>query len=311
MKKSFLVSFIIVTLFGITHAADKNSYSLNPMLTKVMPAVVNIRAQHEKTFSEDDSPDGNKNKKKGPFVEIGSGVILSAKNGIIVTNSHVIHDASTVLVTLSDNRKYLANVVGEDPVSDIAVLHIEAKDLTEMGLGPTKDVKVGDFVTAIGNPFGLHQTATSGIVSGLHRRSLGGLNNFIQTDAPINPGNSGGALINLQGKLIGINTAILSTGNSGNIGIGFAIPSDLMIKIVKQLLQYKNVKRGFLGVTLQELTPQLGKALKTKTEHGVIVNSITPGSAAEKAGINKGDIITNIDEYAVYTADEAKSFIGE
>lgn len=300
---------LLLIVISLSKAVASSSYSLNPMLNKVMPTVVNIRAQHDPSEQDTDEGSAQANK-KGSYVELGSGVILSAKNGVIVTNSHVIHDASTILVTLNDNRKYLANLIGEDTVSDLAVLHIDAKNLSEIDIGATKDVKVGDFVTAIGNPFGLHQTATSGIISGLHRRSLGGLNNFIQTDAPINPGNSGGALINLKGQLIGINTAILSTGNSGNIGIGFAIPSDLMIRIVKQLLQYGNVKRGMLGVTLQELTPQLSKALKTVTDHGVIVNSVTTGSAADKAGIMKNDIITNIDEYGVFTADEAKSYIG-
>lgn len=308
MRTSAL-KILLLLIISLSKATASDNYSLNPMLNKVMPTVVNIRAQHD--INDQNPGEGaTQANKKGPYVELGSGVILSAKNGVIVTNSHVIHDASTILVTLNDNRKYLANLIGEDTVSDLAVLHIDAKNLSEIDIGATKDVKVGDFVTAIGNPFGLHQTATSGIISGLHRRSLGGLNNFIQTDAPINPGNSGGALINLKGQLIGINTAILSTGNSGNIGIGFAIPSDLMTKIVKQLLQHGNVKRGMLGVTLQELTPQLSKALKTKTDHGVIVNSVTLGSSADKAGIKKNDIITNIDEYSVFTADEAKSYIG-
>ncbi len=308
MRTSAL-KILLLLIISLSKATASDNYSLNPMLNKVMPTVVNIRSQHD--VNDQDLGEGaTQANKKGPYVELGSGVILSAKNGVIVTNSHVIHDASTILVTLNDNRKYLANLIGEDTVSDLAVLHIDAKNLSEINIGATKDVKVGDFVTAIGNPFGLHQTATSGIISGLHRRSLGGLNNFIQTDAPINPGNSGGALINLKGQLIGINTAILSTGNSGNIGIGFAIPSDLMTKIVKQLLQHGNVKRGMLGVTLQELTPQLSKALKTNTNHGVIVNSVTSGSSADKAGIKKNDIITNIDEYSVFTADEAKSYIG-
>jgi Do/DeqQ family serine protease len=308
MRTSAL-KILLLLIISLSKATASDNYSLNPMLNKVMPTVVNIRSQHD--VNDQDLGEGaTQANKKGPYVELGSGVILSAKNGVIVTNSHVIHDASTILVTLNDNRKYLANLIGEDTVSDLAVLHIDAKNLSEINIGATKDVKVGDFVTAIGNPFGLHQTATSGIISGLHRRSLGGLNNFIQTDAPINPGNSGGALINLKGQLIGINTAILSTGNSGNIGIGFAIPSDLMTKIVKQLLQHGNVKRGMLGVTLQELTPQLSNALKTNTNHGVIVNSVTSGSSADKAGIKKNDIITNIDEYSVFTADEAKSYIG-
>jgi Do/DeqQ family serine protease len=308
MKKVFIGLAVIIA--SIANAADRAEFSLNPMLNKVMPAVVNIRAQHENNFSQQENPSDQNEKKQGGYIELGSGVILGAKNGLIVTNAHVIHDASTILVTLSDNRKYIANLIGEDMSSDIAILHIDAKNLTQIEIGATKDIKVGDFVTAIGNPFGLHQTATSGIVSGLHRRSLGGLNNFIQTDAPINPGNSGGALINMKGELIGINTSILSTGNSGNIGIGFAIPSDLMSGIVYQLLKYNNVKTGLLGVTLQELTPQLGKALKTKTQHGVIINSVTPESAAEKAGLQKNDIITSINDHDVYTSDEAKSYIG-
>ncbi|MEE3003725.1 MAG: trypsin-like peptidase domain-containing protein [Pseudomonadota bacterium] len=315
MKKISYIFLVIFTLnTTVCGALEKNPMSLNPMLNKVMPTVVNIRAQHDIPFAQHPYSEiqaGEDNvANKGSYVELGSGVILNAKSGIIVTNAHVVHDASTILITLNDNRKYLANLVGEDTVSDLAVLHIDAKNLTDINIGKSSNVKVGDFVTAIGNPFGLHQTATSGIVSGLHRRSLNGLNNFIQTDAPINPGNSGGALINLAGDLVGINTAILSTGNSGNIGIGFAIPSDLMVNIVKQLVKYSNVKRGLLGVTLQELTPQLGNALKVHTKNGVIVNSVSPESAAEKTGLKKNDVILAIDEQDVFTADEAKSYIG-
>ncbi|MBT4803642.1 MAG: PDZ domain-containing protein [Legionellales bacterium] len=313
MKKYKIILSAAVILFSsITQAGEKAPVnSLNPMLTKVMPTVVNIRSQHDPKFGQDPySNDDKEQNKKGSLVELGSGVIIDAKHGLIVTNAHVVHDASTILITLNDSRKYLANTVGEDAISDIAILHISAKNLSEIEIGRSKDLKVGDYVTAIGNPFGLHQTVTSGIVSGLHRNANNSLNNFIQTDAPINPGNSGGALINLSGELVGINTAILSTGNAGNIGIGFAIPSDMMTNIIKQIIQYKDVKRGMLGVTMQELTPQLAKALKVHTKHGAIINSVTPGSAAEKAELKPKDIIVSIDDQDIYTADEAKSYIG-
>jgi Do/DeqQ family serine protease len=314
MKCIRLVSFTTLLFLTTFLQAKSDENSLSPMLTKVMPSVVNIRSQHQNTFGidpyEKSAPKDAETARKGPVVELGSGVIIDAKHGIIVTNAHVVHDASTILVTLNDNRKYLARLIGEDIISDLAILHIEAKNLQAIDIGRSKHLQVGDTVTAIGNPFGLHQTVTSGIVSGLHRNANNSLNNFIQTDAPINPGNSGGALIDLQGELVGINTAILSTGNSGNIGIGFAIPSDMMVHIVEQLIEYKNVKRGMLGVTLQELTPQLATALHTHTTHGAIINTITPHSAAEAAGMKEKDIIVNIDDQDIYTADEAKSYIG-
>lgn len=307
----YVIALLILTPFL---QAKSHENSLSPMLTKVMPTVVNIRSQHQNTFGVDpyekSTPKDAETVRKGPLVELGSGVIIDAKHGVIVTNAHVVHDASTILVTLNDNRKYLARLIGEDMISDIAILHIDAKNLQAIEIGRSKHLKVGDTVTAIGNPFGLHQTVTSGIVSGLHRNANNSLNNFIQTDAPINPGNSGGALIDLNGELVGINTAILSTGNAGNIGIGFAIPSDMMVHIVEQLVEHKNVKRGMLGVTLQELTPQLAAALHTHTKHGAIINTVTPHSAAEEAGMQEKDIITNIDDQDIYTADEAKSYIG-
>ena len=306
-----IATWLLLTPFLQAQIHDN---SLSPMLEKVMPTVVNIRSQHQKTFGEDpyEKHPGNDNEPshKGPLIELGSGVIIDAKHGVIVTNAHVVHDASTILVTLNDNRKYLARLIGEDIISDIAILHIEAKNLQAIEIGRSKQLKVGDSVTTIGNPFGLHQTVTSGIVSGLHRNANNSLNNFIQTDAPINPGNSGGALINLHGELVGINTAILSTGNAGNIGIGFAIPSDMVVHIVQQLIEYKDVKRGMLGVTLQELTPQLASALHAHTSHGAIINTITPHSAAEEAGMKEKDIIVSIDDQDIYTADEAKSYIG-
>lgn len=295
-------SFILASIPSQPH-------SLNPMLSKIMPAIVNIKVQNEITWQQEQQHHSTEQAKSA--VKFGSGVILNAKFGYIVTNSHVVHGAKNILITLSDGREYIAHIVGEDETSDLAVLKTNGKNLTEIKIGRSNSLNVGDYVTAIGNPFGLHQTVTSGIISGLHRRINSSLNNFIQTDAPINPGNSGGALTNLDGELIGINTSIISSGNgAGNIGIGFAIPSDMMINIVEQLVKYNNVKRGLLGVTLQELTPQLAAVLATTTNHGAIINSISDNSAATAAGLKITDIITNIDDLSIYTPDEAKSYIG-
>lgn len=307
MYRTVYLAIILIFTSPIFASNSVAHTSLNPMLKKAMPAIVNIRSQHD---SKPNTNAQTPNEHKGMMVELGSGVIIDSEHGLIVTNAHVIHGASAILITLNNDRKYVANVIGEDIDSDLAVLHISAKNLTEIAIGKSHTLEVGDFVTAIGNPFGLHQTVTSGIVSGLHRNTNSSLNNFIQTDAPINPGNSGGALINMNAELVGINTSILSTGNAGNIGIGFAIPSDMVMHIANQLITHHNVKRGLLGVTLQELTPQLASAMHTFSEHGAIVNSVSPDSAAAKAGIQEKDVIISVDDQDIYTADEARSYIG-
>ena len=314
MKKNSFTSFSIISLFFLTFSSFiyANEQDRSEMLKNIMPTVVNIKSQKYEAPSLQQEIYGkaekNSSQRYSP-VEIGSGVILDAKNGFIITNSHVIHGANNILVTSSTGQSYIATVQGEDSLSDLAVLKIEAKNLQAIKIGRSSLLKVGDSVTAIGNPFGLSQSVTAGIISGLHRQTSSSISNFIQTDAPINPGNSGGALIDKSGELIGINTAILSQG-MGNIGIGFAVPSDMMTHIVQQLIKFGNVKRGLLGVTMQELTPQLSRALNTNTDHGAIINSITPQSAAAKAGLIEKDIIVSIDQQDIYTSDEAKSYIG-
>jgi len=283
-------------------SSDNPVPTLAPMLKKVLPSVVNISTQG--TVSAQQHPLMN-----DPFFRrfppqvpterqtqgIGSGVIVNAQKGYIMTNHHVISNADTIFVTLTNKQKLKAKLVGTDPETDIAVLQVESKNLTEMALGNSDNLQVGDFVVAIGNPFGLSQTVTSGMVSAMGRTNLGieGYENFIQTDASINPGNSGGALIDLRGHLIGINSAILAT-SGGNVGIGFAIPINMAKKIMDQLLDHGEIKRGLLGVQIQDLTSDLAEAMGLSGTHGALVSKVTPDSAADKAGIKAGDVITAI-----------------
>jgi serine protease Do len=224
---------------------------------------------------------------------LGSGVIVSS-DGYILTNNHVVHDADTIKVTLADARELNAKVVGTDPLSDLAVIKVDAKDLPAITFADSTKLEVGDHVLAIGNPFGIGQTVTGGMVSGLGRRSPETgveYEDFIQTDAAINPGNSGGALIDVRGRLVGINTAIY-TRSGGFQGIGFAIPSSLAQNVMQQLVETGKVVRGFLGVSIQNLTTDLSDAFKLKDHHGALVGDVTPNSPAAKAGVKTGDIIT-------------------
>ena len=217
------------------------------------------------------------------------------KNGYILTNAHVIADAQTIVVTLGDGRHYTAKTIGADKPSDVALIQITAKNLTAVPVGDSNKVKAGDFVAAIGNPFGLNQTVTSGIVSALGRTTLGieSYENFIQTDAPINPGNSGGALIDMQGELIGLNTAILAP-NQGSIGIGFAIPANMAKSVMNQLIQYGDVKRGILGIGAQDITPELASAFNLNVTKGAAVTLVLSDSPAQQAGVQVGDIVTAV-----------------
>jgi len=306
--------------------------SLAPMLEKVMPSVVSINVEGSTTVNTprmprnfqqffgdnspfcqdgspfqsspfcqgggagDDSPGGNGGGQQQKFMALGSGVIIDAAKGYVVTNNHVVDNASTIKVQLSDGRKFDAKVVGKDPRSDIALIQIQdPKNLTAIKLADSDALRVGDYTVAIGNPFGLGETVTSGIVSALGRSGLNAENyeNFIQTDAAINRGNSGGALVNLNGELIGINTAILAP-DGGNIGIGFAIPSNMVKNLTGQMVEFGQVKRGELGILGTELNSELAKAMKVDAQRGAFVSQVMPNSSAAKAGIKAGDVITTL-----------------
>jgi len=298
--------------------------SLSPMIKKVSPAVVNIATRgtiHEKGPQNpllddpffrrffDVPPDSGPRDR--PFQSAGSGVIFDAKAGLIVTNAHVVENSSEITVTLQDGRDLKAEIVGSDEPSDVAVLRVKSDNMIQIALGDSSKVEVGDFAVAIGNPFGLAHTVTSGIISGLSRSGINpdGYEDFIQTDASINPGNSGGALVNLRGELIGINTAILSR-SGGNIGIGFAIPVNMAHSVMDQLIKYGSVKRGLLGVSMYTVTPDIAKSLGLKNSEGALVSQVVDGSPAEKAGIRTGDVITSVNGQPVKSNGELRNAIG-
>ena len=296
--------------------------SLAPMLQRATPGVVNISTSG--TVQVQQNPMLNDpffrrffNMPEQPtereFQSLGSGVIVDADNGYVLTNNHVVANATEISITLQDGRELSAEVVGTDEPTDLALLRVEADNLTALPLADSEQLQVGDFVVAIGNPFGLGQTVTSGIVSGLGR-ALGlrqeSYENFIQTDAAINRGNSGGALVNLRGELVGINTAILS-GSGGNIGIGFAIPTSRVKYVMGQLIEHGEVSRGVLGVTIQNLSQELATAMELDDEtQGVVVSSVAPDSAAEKAGIQVGDVIVGLNGRAVSNLNELRNRLG-
>ena len=244
-------------------------------------------------FGEGNGRPGPKRKHKSSA--LGSGVIVS-ENGYILTNNHVVQDADEIKIVLSDKREFKGKIVGSDPKTDLAVVKIDAKDLPTIQIGSSGKLKTGDVVLAIGNPFGLNQTITMGIVSAVGRSNVGiaDYEDFIQTDAAINPGNSGGALVNTSGQLVGINTAIFST-SGGYMGIGFAIPLDMAKTVMDSIIKTGKVTRGWLGVSIQNITPDLAKSLGIKDTSGALVSGVMKNSPAEKAGIKRGDIITELD----------------
>lgn len=291
--------------------------SLAPMLEKVTPAVVNINVAGNRQVRQR-IPDAFQQffgqgelRQQQPFRGLGSGVIIDAKKGYVVTNSHVINQADEIQVTLKDGRTYEAKKIGEDPESDIALLQIKADNLTELSIADSDALRVGDFTIAIGNPFGLGQTVTSGIVSALGRSGLNieKYEDFIQTDAAINSGNSGGALVNVKGELIGINTAILGP-NGGNIGIGFAIPSNMMKNLVNQIIEHGEVRRGALGIEGNNLNAELAKSMNVKANTGVFVGRVTPDSGAAKAGVKAGDVITSVNGRNITSIEELRAKVG-
>lgn len=289
--------------------------SLAPMLERVTPAVVNINTKtrvrvrrdpfFEHFFGLPDMP------RERVQQSLGSGVIVDAAKGYVLTNNHVVEGADDVSVTLADGRTLTGTLIGTDPDTDLAVLKIPAERLSALPLANSSQLRVGDFVVAVGNPFGLGQTVTSGIVSALGRTGLGGrgYQNFIQTDASINPGNSGGPLVDLRGNLVGINSMIFSP-SGGNVGIGFAIPSDLVAQVMRQLVEFGTVKRGALGVEVQDITPDLARLLNLGDARGAVVARVRSGSPASRAGLVAGDTILSLDGKPVRGAQELHNLEG-
>ncbi|MDX1431536.1 MAG: DegQ family serine endoprotease [Gammaproteobacteria bacterium] len=295
--------------------------SLAPLLRGVTPAVVNISVLSSPAAPENPL-------RRDPFFRrffdeflervpsrpqqsVGSGVVVDAAKGYVLTNRHVIENAREIHVTLEDGRRFQATRVGDDPGTDIALLKIEAKGLTAVRFGDSNALEVGDFVIAIGNPFGLGQTVTSGIVSALGRSglSLEGYEDFIQTDASINPGNSGGALINLRGELVGVNTAIIGPAG-GNVGIGFAVPSNMVKAVMAHLVEYGEVRRGRLGVRIQDVTAELAEALGLESARGALITRVEPGSSAEQAGLRAGDVVILVGGRAVEDSADLRNYVG-
>jgi Do/DeqQ family serine protease len=328
LRSKFFISVLVAGLLvpvaapaSLPVAVDGQQLpSLAPVLERVTPSVVNIYTQtrvrirspllddpfFRRFFNVPDTP------RERVSQSLGSGVIVDAEKGYVLTNNHVISGSTEISVTLSDGRSFDAKQIGSDPDTDLALIQIPAENLQALPMADSNELRVGDFVVAVGNPFGLGQTVTSGIVSALGRTGFRGLEyqNFIQTDASINPGNSGGALINLRGELVGINSAIF-TPSGGNVGIGFAIPSSMAIYVMNQLGRFGEVRRGTLGVYVQDLTTELAGAFGVEGNKGALVAEVADGSAAHKAGLRAGDVITQLGDFPVANAQAFHNLEGQ
>jgi serine protease Do/serine protease DegQ len=321
-----LVASVLLSLSAATWAAlpalvnDEKLPSLAPLVERASPAVVNIRVSQTVTtgghfgdeafrrfFGLPDMPGGGQRE----VASAGSGVIVDAENGYILTNHHVVEQADQIQISTIDGEVFDAEVVGSDAATDIAVIKVDASGLTDMPIGDSEGVRVGDFVLAIGNPFGLGHTVTSGIVSALGRSGISrdGYEDFIQTDASINPGNSGGALVNLRGELVGINSAIISR-TGGNVGIGFAVPTEIASSIMRQILDFGEVRRGLLGVSIADVNAEVAEALNSSVTSGALITRVEPGSAAEDAGLEVDDIIVGVNDKKIDGAAELRNTIG-
>jgi Do/DeqQ family serine protease len=299
--------------------SESGTPSVAPVLHQVTPGVVNIavhgREQIDNPLLRDPFFRRFFGVPNGPVTRetqaMGSGVIVDAAKGTVITNNHVVEHADLIEVTLTDTRRFKAKLLGRDPQTDIAVLQIPAENLTAVPMGDSDKSEVGDFVLAIGNPFGLGQTVTSGIVSAVGRGDLGieGYEDFIQTDAAINPGNSGGALVDLKGRLIGINTAILAP-SGGNVGVGFAVPIDMAKSVMDQLLRYGKIERGYVGIGGQDLTPELARGLRGGVTQGVLIAEVEAGAPAAQAGLHPGDVVTAVDGTPVRSWQQLINRIG-
>ncbi len=317
-----LLMFVVTTSYAeLPDSVDGQPLpSLAPLVKKVAPAVVNIRVSQtvrsrtpygdemfRRFFGLSDFESGRSRE----VASAGSGVIVDAANGYILTNHHVVDGADKIQISLFNDDSLDAEIIGSDAATDIAVIKVDPGNLVDLPIGDSDEVEVGDFVIAIGNPFGLGHTVTSGIVSALGRTGINrnGYEDFIQTDASINPGNSGGALVNMRGELVGINSAIVSR-TGGNVGIGFAVPSEIARSIMRQILDFGEVRRGLLGVSIQTIDAESAKALGAEVDSGALVSAIEPGSAAETAGLHVDDIIVRVNDKKIDNSRELANAIG-
>ncbi len=316
----FVVFVVAVSASPAQAQLAGNPPTLAPIVKRVAPAVVSIAIKGRVAMQQ--NPMFNDpffrqffNIPQGPIEReiqaAGSGVVIDAREGLIVTNNHVVEHADEIAVTLSDGRKLQGRKVGADPDTDVAVVRVPATGLQSLPMGNSDTLQVGDYVLAIGNPFGIGQTVTHGIVSALKRSGLGeGYEDFIQTDAPINPGNSGGALVNLNGELVGINSAIIGP-SGGNVGIGFAIPVNIVRQVAEEIEHGGRVSHGHLGVGIQDLTAELAEAQGlSPNQTGALIAQVQPGSAAARAGLRPGDVVTAVGGVPVANATDLRNRIG-